>query len=255
MISINNLQNIFLKIIFDGYDFLQSEIGYKIIPTHFQKSVISNTFSTNYNNKDEFVEWCKKIYKNADVDHYVAKELTDKYNVGLYKLKDWNNPENPWNNRHYILFNPILEQLFELFPHTKDIQFYVCPSENGIGFRIVDPELVLNSFKWLFMSGNNIIYGKPEKDCYVVEGFRDYVALKECGYKVIGLGSVKLSKLHEEILKDLNPTLLLDNDKFGLQQSLNYLEKGYKVSTLKSKYKDAYDTWINTGKIEIIEVQ
>ena len=148
---------------------------------------------------------------------------------------------------------------------TSSIKFWVCPSFDekgncdGIGFRIVDSNSVKNAYKWIVLQGNNIIYGKDSvdinKDCYIVEGFRDFIALKELGYNVIGLGSVIISKLQEKYINQLkSPILLLDNDNFGLKKSIQYKDK-YRVATLvNSKQKDAYDAWTKEGKINISEI-
>lgn len=253
-----------LKIIFDGYDFLNKDIAKILLRNKNIPQIISTTYIPEiYNNANLFLDYCKT---NKD-DCYIPKELMDKYKVGLYNLKDCNDNNNPWKDNNYILFNSkIINPLVKRFPFIADVKFWVCPSfdENGkcdaIGFRVVNSESVLNSFKWIFTCGNNIIYGKDSvnknEECYIVEGFRDYIALRELGYNVIGLGSVVISKEQESYIQTLsNPILLLDNDDFGLNKTLQYKDK-YRIATLiGSKEKDAYDSWIKNGKIDIREIQ
>ena len=252
---------VFLKTMFDGYDFIQTEVGRRIL----QKSNIQFILETSYVNKiyDNALRFLEQCMNSNEA--YIPAELMSKYKCGLYNTKDSNNLQNVWNNKSYILFAPNkLAQVKEL-TGVENLEFYVCPAFNengdveGIGFRIKDPSKVQNAFKWLFMQGNNLIYGKDyvdnEKECYVVEGFRDYVALRECGYNVIGLGSVFISPKQKEYLDRLKqPILLLDNDKFGLQQTLGFA-KEFRIATLVgTKEKDAYDAWITDGKLNILEI-
>ena len=150
--------------------------------------------------------------------------------------------------------------------NLMDIKFWVCPSYDkdgkcdGIGFRILDTKMVRDAFKWIFMSGNNIIYGKDSvdlnKDCYIVEGFRDYIALKELGYNVIGLGSVFISDIQKEFISKLkNPIILLDSDSFGLKQTVN-LQNQYRVAIMTGETKkDAWETFSAGLPIKIVEVK
>lgn len=250
MILTNNKQSMLYKILFDGSDFLTNEVGSMIIPDMLKEYIISLTTSEIYDNVHEFLDYCPSA-------NYIG-QLSDKYKVRLYRTSWASDKNNPWNNKQYILFNP--KQLQNL-----DIEFYVCPSfdEDGnvdIGFRVVDVNSVHNAFKWLFMQGNNMIYGRDtvnvNKPCYIVEGFRDYVALKESGYNVIGLGSVYISEKQKQYINTLaEPILLLDNDKFGLQQTLNY-SKDYKVATLiHTLEKDAWDTYSKGIPIKIVEIK
>ena len=261
-------KGIAIKTIFDGYDFLQHDVGKILIPDAFRYKVIASTYvDTLYEGSDEFLYYCSNNIKRYNLDTYVPNNLVHKYKLGLYSLKDCLDNKNPWKDKNYILFNSrMIKPLINKFEFLEQALFWVCPAfdTNGkceaIGFRIVDKNTVLNSFKWLFTCGNNIIYGKntvnKNSTCYVVEGFRDYIALNELGYNVIGLGSVVISKSQEEYLDTLNDVmLLLDNDNFGLQKTIQYKDK-YKVATLVgSKEKDAYDTWIKNGKIDIREIK
>lgn len=263
--AIPNLDDkgIFLKTVFDGYDFIQHDIGKSILNAKFYNMILLTTFMPKlYENADLFITYC-----NQNEQDYISKELGAKYGVGIYNLRDCNDPLNPWANKPYVLFNSkYLHSIYRKIKLSDDIKFYVCPSYNeqnqidAIGFRICEPSKVNNSFKWLFTCGNNIIYGKnfvnKEKECYIVEGFRDYVALKELGYNVIGLGSIVISKVQEDYINSLsNPILLLDNDDFGLKKSLQYKDK-YRIAMLtNTEEKDAYDAWIKYGKINIREIK
>lgn len=246
----NDKEFIFYKMLFDGADLLDKEIGTLLIPDEMKKMIMSLTRSDIYSDVDKFLDYCP----NSD---YIGK-LSNKYQVKLYKTSWANDDKNPWKNKQYILFND--KELNGL-----DIEFHVCPSfdENGnisLGFRVINPDKVNNAFKWLFMNGNNILYGRDSVDknkpCYVVEGFRDYVALKETGYNVIGLGSVYISDIQREYLDTLSePILLLDNDKFGLKQAMRYYSK-YRVATLiGTEEKDAWDTFEKGIPIEIVDIK
>lgn len=241
-------KGIYYKMLFDGLDFMETEVGSILIPEKIKPLIKKITYSKIYENVDKFLEYCKP-------SNYMGG-LSKKYNVRLYNTQMAFDKENPWYDKEYILFN-------RKYIKDIDLDFHVCPAYDkgvcGLGFRIVEPEKVDKSFKWLFMQGNNIIYGKDtvdkEKECYIVEGFRDYVALKESGYNVIALGSVRISKLQEEYINTLKqPILLLDNDSFGLQQLLSYKEK-YRIATLKTTEKDAWDTYNKGKKIEIMEIK
>lgn len=266
MLSNLDRDGIFLKILFDGYDFIQSEIGSILVPDRFRESIFEKTFVAElYPEINEFIEYCQENYRKNDLKSYIPKHLMNKYRVGIYQITDCYDYNNPCKDKKFILFNSQeinnCSKKFDL----NSIKFWVCPSFdakdncNGIGFRIVNSKSVKNAFKWIFMQGNNIIYGKDSvdinKDCYIVEGFRDYIALKELGYNVIGLGSVIISKLQERYINQLkSPILLLDNDNFGLKKSIQYKDK-YRIATLiNSKQKDAYDAWIKEGKINISEI-
>lgn len=241
-------KGIYYKMLFDGFDFMQTEVGSILIPDELKSQIKQFTYSPVYEKVEEFLDYCEE-------GDYIG-EYSNKYRVKLYKTSQANDIDNPWHNKPYILFNPKLLK-------NIDLEFYVCPSYDehgkvdGIGYRIKHPEEVNKAFKWIFMEGNNIIYGKDtidkEKECYVVEGFRDYVALKESGYNVIGLGSVFISPIQEEYLKTIKPIILLDNDKFGLQQGLAYRDK-YRIATLQTNEKDAWDTFSKGQKIKILDI-
>ena len=55
-------------------------------------------------------------------------------------------------------------------------------------------------------------------------------------------------------LRSHKGTCLLDNDSFGLQQLLSYKEK-YRIATLKTTEKDAWDTYNKGKKIQIMEIK
>lgn len=254
---LSNLDNngIFFKILFDGYDFIHTEIGAIMVPIFLHANIIKLTYLEElYPNADEFIQYC--LCEND----YIG-DLYKKYNVGVYSLYS----DSPWKDKEYILFNN--KQLNSVKKHDlSNIKFYVCPAydENNkcyaIGFRIVDEAEVFDAFKWIFTCGNNIIYGKntvdKDKTCYVVEGFRDYVALKESGYNAIGLGAAKLSQKQIEYINTLkDPILLFDNDKFGLSQAVHY-RKQYRVATLiQTNEKDAWDTYSKNIPIKIAEIK
>lgn len=262
---IKNLDTIgiFLKIVFDGYDFVQSPVGqYMVTPKNYPTIKRTTYLPTLYENPIEFIKYCTN-----NTNGYLPKDLMEKYSCGVYYLDQCEDNNNPWKDKDYILFNSkMLSYVRNTYPELKNLGFWVCPSYNAnneidaIGFRIINPEDVKNSFKWIFTCGNNIIYGKnivnKEEPVYVVEGYRDYIALNENGYNVIGLGSVTISKQQKEYINTLkDPILLLDNDRFGLQKTLQYKDT-YKIATLvNTKHKDAWDVYSNGDKIQICQIQ
>ena len=255
-------EGIFIKTIFDGFDFIQSEVGQQIIPNRMFLNIIRTTYiSKLYDNASDFLNYC-----SYQEDGYLPKELMKKYKVGKYSLKNCFDENNPWKEKPYILFNSKeVTSLYKAIPSLGDIEFWVCPAFNeegncdAIGFRVTYKQDVRDAFKWIFTCGNNIIYGRDtvnkEEDCYVVEGFRDYVALRESGYNVIGLGSVVISNKQAEYLKQLKPILLFDNDSFGLKKLMQYKDK-YRIATLiGTKEKDAWDSYSKGEKIKICEIE
>lgn len=250
-----------LKIIFDGYDFIQSDIGKMLVTENKIPHIIRTTFlPTLYEGVEEFLAYCK-----YNGDGYLPNKLMEKYHCGLYSLDSVFDNNNPWKDKSYVLFNPSIISQLKKNIELDDIKFWVCPAYNeigqveAIGFRVVDINTVRKCFKWIFTCGNNIIYGKEHidknKTVYVVEGFRDYIALKECGYNVIGLGSVFISEKQKQYIDTLDPIILLDNDKFGIQKSLQYSEF-YKTAILTgTEHKDAYDAFINGDEIKICQIQ
>ena len=262
---------IFLKTAFDGYDFVSGDIGKLLLRPEIYPTIKAITYCENmYENAQEFIEFCRNNLKNYNGELYLHnKELMDKYNCGIYYLRNVYHENNPWKDKMYILFNSKqIKAIYKVCPKLNpNIAFWVCPSYkngkiNNIGFRILNQEDVQTAFKWLFMGGNNIIYGIDEvdknKECYIVEGFRDYIALKESGYNVIGLGSVQISNIQKEFIDTLqHPIILFDNDKFGLQQALTYKnEYKYNVSILTgSEQKDAWDIFINKEQLAVTRLK
>ena len=254
---LNDLSNsgIFYKLLFDGYDFIHTEMGSIIAPKPLHPKIIETTYlNPLYPNADKFIEYC--LCEND----YIGN-LYNKYHVGIYSLFS----DSPWKDNNYILFNTKTLQSVKKC-NLSNLKFYVCPAydENNecyaIGFRITNEADVDDAFKWIFTCGNNIIYGKntvnKEETCYVVEGFRDYVALNECGINCIGLGAARISNIQKEYIATLkDPILLFDNDKFGLQQAINHI-KQYKVATLiQTPEKDAWDTFSKGIPIKIARIK
>jgi hypothetical protein len=255
-------ETVLLKILFDGYDFSKTPISHLLIdPREFFGIYKTTYISKLYDNVNDFISYC-----NYNEDGYLPNKLMQKYSCGLYNTLNANNTDNPWSNKDFILFNSkVLKIVQKVYSKAVNLDFWVCPAYNetneiyAIGFRIKNPNLVKNAFKWLFTCGNNIIYGKntvnKDKPCYVVEGYRDYIALNESGYNCIGLGSVIISKEQEEYINTLKePILLLDNDEFGLKKTLEYKSK-YRIATLMgTKEKDAWDAYCK-GELHICQIQ
>lgn len=260
-------KGIFFKAVFDGADLIQGRSGSTLIPDIYKKNLVLHTLVNElYINCNDFLKFCQNNFKQTSLQGYIKPELMEKYKVGSYTLKDAFNKDNPWYNNLYVLFNFIyLKEIQNQTGLSLDTTFWVCPSFSlegectNIGFRIVDLKDVEGAFKWLFMKGNNIIYGEntvdKTKPCYIVEGFRDYVALNESGINAIGLGSVEISEEQKQFIDTLyEPILLFDNDYYGLKQALAYRSK-YRIATLQTIFKDAYETYINGEEIKILEIE
>ena len=67
------------------------------------------------------------------------------------------------------------------------------------------------------------------------------------------LNSEGKENIKHEYLKTIKPIILLDNDRFGLQQGLSYKQK-YRIATLQTTEKDAWDTFSKGQKIKILDI-
>jgi hypothetical protein len=114
--------------------------------------------------------------------------------------------------------------------YSKD--FFTYMPEQNIGYKI---------FNWFQID--------KEKECYIFEGIFDALSMKEDN--VIALMGAKIP---EERLKELkNPVFVLDNDKTGILNSIEYAKKGYKVYIQPDIYKekDMNELMINHPELDV----
>ena len=114
--------------------------------------------------------------------------------------------------------------------HSK--QFFTYMPEQNIGYKI---------FNWFKID--------KEKECYIFEGIFDSLSMREDN--VIALMGAKIP---EERLKELkNPVFVLDNDKTGILNSIEYTKKGYKVYIQPDIYKekDMNELMLNHPELDV----
>ena len=68
---------LFTKISFDGYDFIQSELGRLITPTRFDDFITRYTYA-KYTDIDQFIKYCCENYKKDKIMYF--------YQIIAYKL-------------------------------------------------------------------------------------------------------------------------------------------------------------------------
>ena len=93
-------KGIYYKMLFDGFDFMQTEVGSILISDKIKDQIKNFTYSSIYENVEEFLDYCE------DADY--INEYSNKYKVKLYKTAQAKDISNPWHNKPYILFNPKL---------------------------------------------------------------------------------------------------------------------------------------------------
>ena len=114
--------------------------------------------------------------------------------------------------------------------HSKE--FFTYMPEQNIGFKIAF---------WFQID--------KEKECYIFEGIFDALSMREDN--VIALMGAKIP---EERLKELKkPIFVLDNDKTGILNSIEYAKKGYKVYIQPDIYreKDMNELMLNHPELDV----
>jgi hypothetical protein len=199
----------------------------------------------------------------------IGLELARKYEIGFYSYEalrgfDFKSLSN------FYLFN---EEELEFCQHKfrklglevdlKTSEYLVCVSRdktgkiNNLGFRVLNPLLETQVAKWLFSHGRQATFGLQniEDRAIIVEGFFDSLALWECGYPAVGLGSAGVSPAHLEFLKNLRLSFLMDSDETGTNVSKELMTQGHRVLKLNSIEKDPFEAWIKTKTLNFTEWQ
>jgi len=252
------------KLAYDGIDLIAKPLTRSIIGLYGQKHVQKHCkLSFSFQQSEDFIKSCitsRKQSKNIDF-RGLSSKILDKYEVGLFTVSEQNCFENA-----YVLFNK--EQLNFWKSAGVSIfnaQFMVIPSRdwegkiNEIGFRILNPQIVQNSFKWLFPIGQQATFGlhKCSKGQQLVlcEGFLDYVAFNESGYKnIVGLGSIEITPNHMEQLKTANWVVCFDMDGYGLIKSSKFIDQN-RACFYSPEGKDPYAVYQKHGKVDLVFIE
>jgi DNA primase len=187
----------------------------------------------------------------------IGLELARKYEIGFFSLDRFRNYDFGTLSPFYLFNFEELEYCqYQLKQNGLEVElekaeYLVCVSRdktgkiNNLGFRVLEPVLESKVAKWIFSHGRQATFGLHdiEDRAIVVEGFFDSLALWECGYPAVGLGSVAVSPFHWEFLKNLQLSFLLDNDETGRNSSMDLKAKGHKILKLNSTAKDPFDAW------------
>lgn len=190
---------------------------------------------------------------------------------GKYHISSWLPVPHQYESlKDYVMFNP--EELFRVSALLRMKKFSInlfkeptmlVPSYdrqgnlNNLVFRFVNPYICSASAKWLFTHGRQATFGlelvDPSKPVWVVEGFFDYVAMREMGYQAVGLGSAFVSDKHMEFLQGLDLIFLLDSDETGVRHSMKLQTQGHKTKFLDPIMKDPYEYYRTGVELKFIE--
>lgn len=243
------------KLCCDGYDFIQN--------TSFEFSelekqyALDHTLITNFPKIQSFYEHTISL-QNLIPNKILPKNLIQKYDVGFYKVEMGLNFHDT-----YILFSDENIRKWNNIIQLVDLEFMVAWSRdkkgiiNGFGMRVLNDD-VLQAFKWLFPMGQSCTFGLHDiigNTIITVEGFTDYIALRESGYNnVIGLGSAFLEPAHEKILSDYKIIQCPDQDSFGMTLRHEMDNKNIQYCYYSSNEKDPYDAYKKHGSVDLIMV-
>ena len=245
------------KLACDGYD----------LSTKFDGSLL-NELAVKYAHKhckidqlpeaEEFIASCiRKRQQLKLTPRDIPEELCDKYEVGYFETS----PESCFDSL-YILFNKDeLDFWHDVNTDLWGLQFMVVPSRdrsgtiNEIGFRILNPEKIKDSFKWLFAYGQQATFGMHlcdiDSPLLLVEGFQDMLAFRESGYNnVVGLGSAKVTEAHKAQLKTDDYIFCQDMDSFGMSERKDLSRTCFYIP----EGKDPYEVWQNHGQVDILKI-
>lgn len=245
------------KLCFDGFDFLNSQLGQAIANPFLDKWIRTHHDQHDLRFAEDFVQMCMKYRRLHEPIHGLPIHLRDKYEMGLFVTSRDNCFDHP-----YIMFNR--EELD--FWESDSMQAYgqvfiVAPSRdatgaiNEIGFRILDTRTVQDAFKWTFMCGQQATYGLHEADLgaklTLVEGAWDRIAFAESGVRnTVGLGAVSVMDGHKKFLDRRKYDVCWDADTFGLSQR----QENGSYSFYTPDGKDPFDAWIKHGRIQLLNV-
>lgn len=182
-------------------------------------------------------QYFENIIEHEEAISYLAKRGFDYFNskyewyFGKQDLKI--------GDKLYKLTNALIIPLYydeEMYGfYSRNIynkEFFTYMPEQNIGFKI---------FNWFQID--------KEKETYIFEGIFDALSIREDN--VIALMGAKIP---EERLKELKkPVFVLDNDKTGLLNSIEYARKGYTVYIQPDIYreKDMNELMLNHPELDV----
>lgn len=242
------------KIACDGFDLINKFDG-QLLNEASRNYALDFTRVPLPEKLEEFSTYCQSYRKERKIcPRELSEELCEKYEVGLF-----NTSTSLDIKTNYVLFNQEILSFWKLQDvDLYDIDFMVAISRNrngiidGIGLRILDQTRVEESFKWLFPFGQDCTFGlhlDNGNEMILCEGFQDMIALRECGYNAVGLGSGVITPEHLDKI-DQEFIYCGDMDNFGMM----YRESNIKHCFFAPKGKDPYDTFLKHGKVNIVKV-
>lgn len=245
------------KLACDGWDLYQKPIG-ELLNLFAVAYVKRHCRIETFNDIEQFVIETTSDREKAPNFRGLSTGLVDKYEVGYFETS-----VGSCFDSDYILFNKEQLQFWETVGvHLFGLKFMVCPSRNKegtineIGFRLLNQEQVNNAFKWLFVFGQQGTFGLHlcdiSKKLLLCEGFLDMIAFRESGYSnTVGLGSVTLTKGHEEQLAGYKWIFCQDMDSFGMFSRKDDLDK---TCFYYPQGKDPYEVWKDNGWVKVIVI-
>lgn len=197
------------------------------IQTNQQKPVLTHNLFQYFEN----------IIEHEEAISYLAKRGFDYFNSKY----DWyfGKQDLKIGDKLYKLTNALIIPLYygdEMYGfYSRNIynkEFFTYMPEQNIGFKI---------FNWFQID--------KEKETYIFEGIFDALSMREDN--VIALMGAKMP---EERLKELKkPVFVLDNDKTGILNSIEYARKGYTVYIQPDIYreKDMNELMLNFPDLDV----
>ena len=204
------------------------EADYKVehIPEQQKPVLVHNLF-----------DYFENILEHDEAINYLSKRGFDYFNSNFewyFGIQDLQ-----IGDKLYKLTNALIIPLYysdEMYGfYSRNIyskEFFTYIPDQNTGYKI------FNFFKI-----------DKEKECYIFEGIFDALSMKEDN--VIALMGAKIP---EERLKELkNPVFVLDNDKTGILNSIEYAKKGYKVYIQPDIYreKDMNELMLNHPELDV----
>lgn len=211
--------------------------------------IAENINTSNQNNQNQInsvmkpivthnlFDYFENILEHEDAIAYLAKRGFDYFNSKF----EWyfGKQDLQIGDKLYKLTNSLIIPLYyndEMYGfYSRNIhnkEFFTYNPEQNMGYKI---------FNWFQI--------EKEKETFIFEGIFDALSMKEDN--VIALMGAKIP---EERLKELKyPIFVLDNDKTGILNSIEYAKKGYKVYIQPDIYKekDMNELMLNHPELDI----
>lgn len=185
-------------------------------------------------------DYFENIIEHDEAIAYLVKRGFDYFNSGF----EWyfGKQDLQIGDKLYKLTNALIIPLYyknEMYGfYSRNIyskEFFTYMPEQNAGYKI---------FNWFQID--------KEKECYIFEGIFDALSMQEDN--VIALMGAKIP---EERLKELKkPVFVLDNDKTGILNGIEYAKKGYTVYIQPNDYreKDMNELMLNHPNLDIYQM-